>query len=153
VEESLMSDVLGRILIVDDEPAILELLTAFFSDGRFEVITAQHGGDALMIAHARRPDAVLLDILMPGMGGLTVLSLIRTMDASIPVVMLTGADDDKAAKDTATMGAFDYVTKPFDHDALYAIIVAAVTAGAGRIWSAFGADRVTNPAHRVGHMS
>lgn len=94
-----MSDVLGRILIVDDEAPILEVLRACFSDGRFEVMTAEHGADAVMIAHAHRPDAVLLDILMPGMDGVKVLRHIRTMDSSIPVVMLTGADDEKVAKD------------------------------------------------------
>ena len=143
-----MSNVLGRILIVDDEPAILEVLTAFFSDGRFEVVTAEHGADAVMIAKAHRPDAVLLDIIMPGMDGIKVLRAIRTMDPSIPVVMLTAADHEKVARDTITMGAFDYVSKPFDYGDLYGIVAAAVTAGAGHGWSAFGVHRAA-PRARV----
>ena len=140
---------LGRILIVDDEPAILELLTAFFADGRFEVITAEHGADAVAIASARRPDAVLLDIIMPSMDGVKVLRALRALDASIPVVMLTAANDEKIAKDTLTMGAFDYVSKPFDFGDLYGIVVAAVAAGANRGWAPFGVHRATPRARTL----
>jgi DNA-binding response OmpR family regulator len=136
-----MSDVLGRILIVDDEPDVLEVLTAYFSDGRFDVMTAQQGADAVMIANFHRPDAVLLDILMPGMDGVKVLRAIRAMDSTIPVVMVTANADEKVARDTLTMGAFDYVPKPFDFDVLDRIVVAAVAAGADRAWSPFGVHR------------
>ena len=136
-----MSDGLGRILIVDDEPDVLELLSVYFSDGRFEVMTAQQGADAVMIANFHRPDAVLLDILMPGMDGVQVLRAIRAMDSTIPVVMVTANADEKIARDTLTMGAFDYVPKPFEFDVLDRVVVAAVAAGADRAWSAFGIHR------------
>ena len=137
-----MSDVRGRILIVDDEPDVLAVLTAFFSEGgRYEIMTAQQGADAVMIADFHRPDAVLLDILMPGMDGVKVLRAIRAMDSTIPVVMVTANADEKIARDTLTMGAFDYVPKPFNFDVLDNIVVAAVAAGAGRNWSAFGINR------------
>ena len=133
---TLMSDALRRLLIVDDEPAILEVLTSYFAEtGRYEIMTAQHGADAMMIASFQRPDAILLDILMPGMDGIEVLRAIRAMDASIPVVMVTGNADVKVARDTLTMGAFDYVAKPFDCTALDRIVVAAVAAGADGTWS------------------
>jgi DNA-binding response OmpR family regulator len=137
-----MSDVLGRILIVDDEPDVLAVLAAFFSDGgRYEVMTAQQGADAVMIANFHRPDAVLLDILMPGMDGVKVLRAVRALDSSIPVVMVTANADEKIARDTLTMGAFDYVPKPFNFDVLDHVVTAAVAAGAGREWSAFGVNR------------
>ena len=136
-----MSDALGRILIVDDEPDVLEMLSVYFSDGRFEVMTAQQGADAVMIANFHRPDAVLLDIFMPGMDGVKVLRAIRAMDSTIPVVMVTANADEKIAKDTLTMGAFDYVPKPFEFDVLDRIVVAAVAAGADRAWSPFGIHR------------
>jgi DNA-binding response OmpR family regulator len=136
-----MSDVLGKILIVDDEPDVLDLLSLYFSDGRFDVMTAQQGADAVMIANFHRPDAVLLDILMPGMDGVQVLRAIRAMDSTIPVVMLTANADEKVARDTLTMGAFDYVPKPFEFDVLDRIVVAAVAAGADRAWSPFGVHR------------
>jgi DNA-binding response OmpR family regulator len=137
-----MSEALARILIVDDEPDVLAVLTAFFSEGgRYEIMTAQQGADAVMIANFHRPDAVLLDILMPGMDGVKVLRAIRAMDSTIPVVMLTANSDEKVARDTLTIGAFDYVAKPFNFDVLDTIMAAAVAAGAGGDWSAFGVNR------------
>lgn len=145
-----MSDALGRILIVDDEPDVLEVLTAYFSEGgRYEIMTAQQGADAVMIANFRRPDAVLLDILMPGMDGVQVLRTIRDMDPTVPVVMVTGNADEKVARDTLTMGAFDYVPKPFHLDALDRIVVAAVAAGAARAWSPFGVNRAAPRARTL----
>jgi two-component system, OmpR family, response regulator len=145
-----MSDALARILIVDDEPDVLAVLTAFFSEGgRYEILTAQQGADAVMIANFHRPDAVLLDILMPGMDGVKVLRAIRAMDSTIPVVMLTANADEKVARDTLTMGAFDYVAKPFNFDGLDNIVAAAVAAGAGGQWSAFGANRGGRPARTL----
>ncbi len=145
-----MTAVLGRILIVDDEPAVLEVLTAYFSEGgRYEIMTAQQGADAVMIANFHRPDAVLLDILMPGMDGIKVLRTIRAMDSTIPVVMVTANADEKVARDTLTMGAFDYVPKPFSFDVLDRIVVAAVAAGADRAWSPFGVNRAAPRARTL----
>jgi DNA-binding NtrC family response regulator len=145
-----MSDALRRLLIVDDEPDVLEVLTSYFTeDGRYEIMTAQHGADAVMIAGFQRPDAVLLDILMPGMDGVEVLRAMRAMDASVPVVMVTGNADVKIARDTLTMGAFDYVAKPFDCKALDRIVVAAVAAGADGTWSPFALDGVARRARTL----
>ena len=114
-----MSDAPYRLLIVDDEPEILDVLSTYFSqEGPYEIMTAQHGADAVMLAGFQRPHAVLLDILMPGMDGVEVLRAIRVMDPTIPVVMVTGNADVKIARDTLTIGAFDYVAKPFDCTAL-----------------------------------
>jgi DNA-binding response OmpR family regulator len=142
-----MSDVRGRVLIIDDEPQVVDVLTAYFSEaGRYEVMTAHQGADAVMIADFRRPDAVLLDISMPGMDGIAVLRALRATDSSVPVVMVTANGDEKVAKDALTIGAFDYVAKPFNFDVLDRIVVAAVTAGAARDWSPFGLKRTTHPA-------
>lgn len=143
-----MTESLRRILIVDDEPDVLAVLSAYFSEGgRFEIMTAQQGADAVMIANFHRPDAVLLDMLMPGMDGVKVLRAIRAMDATIPVVMVTANSDEKIARDTLTMGAFDYVPKPFTFDVLDGIVMAAVAAGARGDWSPFGPNRAA--ARRV----
>jgi DNA-binding response OmpR family regulator len=135
-----MSEALRRILIVDDEPEILEMLKAYFSDKRYDVMTAQQGADAVMIAGFQRPDAMLLDILMPGMDGVKVLRAIRTMDSSIPVIMVTANTDEKIGRDTLVMGAFDYIRKPFDFNVLERAVETAVAAGASSSWSAFRAD-------------
>ena len=130
-----MSDPVGRLLIIDDDPDVLNALATHFSP-RYEVMTAQHGPDALMIASYLRPDAVLVDIFMPGWDGVQVLRAIRALDASVPVVMLSNANE-RVARDTVLMGAFDYVAKPFDNATLDRVVTAAVAAGEGRAWSAF----------------
>jgi DNA-binding response OmpR family regulator len=130
-----MSDPLGRLLIVDDDPELLNALVTHFSP-RYEIMTAQHGPDALMIASYLRPDAVLVDIFMPGWDGVQVLRAIRAMDGSVPVVMLSNANE-RVARDTVLMGAFDYVPKPFDRGSIDRVVAAAVAAGEGRAWSAF----------------
>jgi DNA-binding NtrC family response regulator len=145
-----MNDAPYRLLIVDDEPDILEVLsTYFFQEGRYEIMTAQHGADAVMLATFQRPHAVLLDILMPGMDGVEVLRALRVMDPTIPVVMVTGNADVKIARDTLTIGAFDYVAKPFDCTALNGIVVAAVAAGAAGTWAPFALDGVARRARTI----
>lgn len=130
-----MSDQLGRLLIVDDDPDVLSTLAAHFAP-RYEVMTAQQGPDALMIASYLRPDAALVDIFMPGWDGVQILRAIRAMDGSVPVVMLSSANE-RVARDTLLMGAFDCIPKPFDLAVVDRVVVAAIAAGAGRAWSAF----------------
>lgn len=128
-----MSETLGRILIVDDEPDVLEMLRLYFADGRFEVMTAAGGADAVSIACRHRPDAVLLDIATPpgGMDCLQTLCALQTMDPGIAVVMVTASRHEMVGRDT-----FDYLPKPFDFDVLDGIMMAAVAAGAGCAWPA-----------------
>jgi DNA-binding response OmpR family regulator len=130
-----MSDLLGRLLIVDDDPDVLTALADHFAS-RYEVMTAQHGPDALMIASYLRPDAVLVDIFMPGWDGVHILRAIRAMDGSVPVIMLSNGNE-RVARDTLLMGAFDCVPKPCDLAVVDRLVAAAVAAGAGRAWSSF----------------
>lgn len=129
-----MSDSLGTLLIVDDEPEVLEVLAAHLS-ARYEVMTAPHGPDALMIASRSRPDAVLLDIFMPGWDGVQVLRAIRALDSNVPVIMLSNANE-RVTRDTLLMGAFDHVPKPLDVATVDRVLAAAITAGARHAWSA-----------------
>jgi DNA-binding response OmpR family regulator len=129
-----MSAALGRILIVVDEPDVLEMLRLYFTDGRFEVTTAASGADALTVARGDRPDAVLLDIATParGMDRMVVVRALRALDPSIAVVVVTSHRNEIVASEAHTIGAFDYVPKPFDFDVLDGIMMAAVAAG--RAW-------------------
>ena len=68
---------LGRLLVVDDDPEIIAMVTDYFTASGFEVIAAQHGGDGLMLADVEHPDVVILDIKMPGMSGVEVLQQLR----------------------------------------------------------------------------
>ncbi len=119
----------GQLLVVDDEQEITDLLEEHFRAGGYAVAVAHDGGQALLMAAARRPDAVLLDITMPGPDGEAVLARLRAIDPTVSVVMLTGSDDEALARRLLRAGAFDYVAKPFQLEVLERVIAAAVAAG------------------------
>lgn len=116
-----------RILIVDDEPTLLDVLVEHFIDSHYEVETAANGVEALTAVVRSRPDVVLLDIHMPRMGGVEVLKEIMKIDHSITVIMVTGNLDLTVTVDALRNGAFGYVPKPFDFRYLQHLI--AVTVG------------------------
>jgi len=103
----------ARILVVDDEANIVELLSVSLKFQGFEVITATNGAQALDRAREAKPDAVILDVMMPGMDGFGVLRRLRADGIDAPALFLTARDSlqDKIAG--LTLGGDDYVTKPF----------------------------------------
>ncbi|NLE82195.1 MAG: response regulator transcription factor [Rhodococcus sp.] len=103
----------ARVLVVDDEPSIVELLSVSLKFQGFEVETAANGAEGLDRARRFQPDAVILDVMMPGMDGMGMLRRLRADGSDAPVLFLTAKDsvDDKVAG--LTLGADDYVTKPF----------------------------------------
>jgi DNA-binding response OmpR family regulator len=119
----------GQLLVVDDEHEITDLLEEHLRACGYAVDVAHDGGQALQIAAARRPDAVLLDITMPGPDGEEVLARLRAIDPTVAVVMLTGNDDEALARRLLRAGAFDYVPKPFRLEVLERVVAAAVAAG------------------------
>ncbi|MEU0519345.1 response regulator transcription factor [Streptosporangium sp. NPDC006007] len=115
----------ARLLVVDDEPNIRELLSASLRRSGFEVVTAVDGREAVHFAERVRPDLVVLDVMLPDMDGFTVAGRLRAMDAQMPVVFLTARDatDDKVA---GLRVADDYVTKPFSLEEVLARIRAVL---------------------------
>lgn len=109
---------MSKILVVDDEEEIRMLLSRFFNKKNYEVRTAESAEEAFGILEKERVDAVLLDIELPGISGLDALRRIRTSWPDLPVVMISGQDDEVVAKDTLRYGAFDYVVKPLDFEYL-----------------------------------
>jgi two-component system, OmpR family, response regulator len=103
----------ARVLVVDDEANIVELLSVSLKFQGFEVATASNGAQALDRAREARPDAVILDVMMPGMDGFGVLRRLRADGIDAPALFLTARDSlqDKIAG--LTLGGDDYVTKPF----------------------------------------
>ena len=122
----------GSILIVDDEPAVAEMLRDIFTAHGYAVDGASNGGDALMLASLSRPDAIILDIKLPDTSGAEVLTRIHELDESIPVVMLSGSDDEDQARTLLKAGAMDYIRKPFQFDQLLQAVSLAVEVGRGR---------------------
>jgi CheY-like chemotaxis protein len=105
------------VLVVDDEKATRELIARGLEKEGFRVLTATSGEEALRLARDARPDAISLDVLMPGMDGWTVLRSLKAepLTASIPVVMVSMLDDRDIGH---ALGAADYLTKPFDREKL-----------------------------------
>src|SRR5687768_7216369 len=115
----------ARVLAVDDNPRILDILTEFLEARGYEVATAQNGGDAMMTLATSTFDVVLLDVRMPRVDGIAALRHIRTLHPELPVIMLTGNADIELARSMLKRGAFDYVAKPVDFDHLLRVIEAA----------------------------
>lgn len=118
---------LGRILVVDDDPSVVSILTKYFSDAGYTVDAAAHGGDALIAVSQYQPDVVVLDILMEGLNGVQVLEQIRSLDPKIRVIMITGSGDASLKPTAMSMGAFAYVSKPVSLERLHEAVTAAFT--------------------------
>ncbi len=119
----------ARLLVVDDEPSIRELLSASLSFAGFEVATAEDGQEALRIVADYRPDLVVLDIMLPDTDGFTVLRRLRSQSpdlADVPVVFLTARDAPSDKVQGLTVGGDDYVTKPFSLEEVVARIRAVL---------------------------
>ena len=103
-----------KILIVDDEPDFLEVMRTRLEDDDYEVTTVASGEEALNYVKNDKPDAVLLDILMPGIDGLEVLKKIRKIDDSLPVYMITAFSTDERFKVANKLGASGFIVKTDD---------------------------------------
>ena len=101
-----------RILVVDDEPMVREVLARYLADEGFAVDTASDGSEALDAFQAARPDLVLLDLMLPLIDGYEVFTRMRAV-APTPVIMLTARGDETDRLVGLDLGADDYVTKPF----------------------------------------
>lgn len=102
-----------KVLVVDDEANIVELLTVSLKFQGFDVRSANSGTDALRIAREFRPDAYILDVMMPGMDGYELLQKLRSEGLEGPVLYLTAKDGVESRIHGLTIGADDYITKPF----------------------------------------
>ena len=115
----------GRVLVVDDEPQIRRIMRVTLTSAGYEVDDAKTGEEALGKVREFRPDLVLLDINMPGMGGLAACRAIRS-DANAAIIMLTVHNTEAAKVEALDAGADDFVTKPFSTPELLARIRAAL---------------------------
>lgn len=120
------------ILIIDDEKDACRIFKKIMAEEGYRVLTATSGKEGLAKIKKEPPSMVFLDIKMPGMDGIETLSRIRKISKKLAVIILTGHSDLKTAKESMRLGAYDYVTKPFDLMAIKASIKDALEAKGAR---------------------
>jgi len=103
----------GRVLVVDDEPIVREILERYLNRGGFDVTTASDGQAALDAYEAQRPDLIVLDLMLPGIDGLEVFRRLRKRGRGTGVIMLTARGEETDRVVGLDLGADDYVAKPF----------------------------------------
>lgn len=102
------------ILVVDDEVEICDLLQSFLAQEGYQVFTATNGVEAISLGKQNELDLALLDIKMPGMDGIEVFRKLKKVRKDMGVIILTGYGTLGTAKEAMRLGAYDYLTKPFD---------------------------------------
>ena len=124
-----MAEHIPRVLVVDDEEEIRKILSNILEKEGFKVITSPDGQQAMEKICFDTPDAVLLDVRMPGLSGMDVLKKIRAIDGNLPVVMVTAYADTHQVVEAMKEGAYDYLAKPFDNNEVVLIRSRALTEG------------------------
>ncbi len=126
---------MAKILVIDDEPSIINLVSAYLKPEGYEIYTASDGNAGLKAARTFKPDLIILDLMLPGMDGIELLSRLRR-ESDVYVIMLTARTDETDKIVGLSVGADDYVTKPFSPRELTARVKAALR----RIKTGTGSD-------------
>jgi CheY-like chemotaxis protein len=122
----------GKVLVVDDEPEVRQVLLEFLSSRGYDVTAASGGAEAVAFVEIDKPDLVLLDVAMPDMDGVETLKRIVAIDPTLAVIMVTANADIGITSKLLALGAVDYVPKPFDLDYLDQAVSIQVTAAQDR---------------------
>jgi len=120
------SDKLEKILIVEDDARIKGFLLELLAEEGYSVFSAEEGNKAVKIFKEIQPDLVLLDIILPGLDGIQILKRIRRMKNEVVVIMISGSREIDNAVEAMKLGAYDYLTKPLNHDELMLTIEKAL---------------------------
>lgn len=120
-----------KILVVDDEPKIVEIVSAYLKRDGYQVIAASNGKSALDLARSGHPDLLILDLMLPEISGWDVCRTLRR-ESDVPIIMLTARDEATDKVVGLELGADDYVTKPFDAKELVSRVRAVLRRTAGR---------------------
>ncbi|MHB8449326.1 MAG: response regulator transcription factor [Mycobacteriales bacterium] len=149
----------ARLLVVEDEPSIRELLGTALRYAGFQVTSVTCGREALAAAEGERPDLVVLDVMLPDLDGFTVLRQLRAGGQQMPVLFLTARDSTADKVTGLTVGGDDYVTKPFSLEEVVARIRAVLrrssVAPRGGAWLCVGdleLDEDSRDVRRGGHL-
>lgn len=118
-----------RLLIVDDEKGFTDILAKRLMRRNIATVTAYSGNDGIQEMMKARFDVAVVDLKMEGMDGIELLKVFKKMDPTLPVIMLTGHGSEKASRQGKALGAYDYLSKPYDLDKLIDKIEAAACGG------------------------
>ncbi|NTX13744.1 sigma-54-dependent Fis family transcriptional regulator [Myxococcus sp. CA056] len=116
---------MAKVLVIDDEANLRKVLAAMLRRDGFDVTVAENGEQGLAEFHKNGADIVVTDLVMPKVGGMEVLSTIRSANPDVPVIIITAHGTVDSAVDAIKAGAFDYITKPFDQTELSAVVAKA----------------------------
>jgi two-component system OmpR family response regulator len=148
-----------KVLVVDDEPSIRDLLSRQLRFAGFSVAAVGNGNDAVQAAEKSTPDIILLDVMLPDMNGFSVTKAIRAKGINVPVLFLSARDEEADRVTGLTVGGDDYVTKPFGLDEvvarIHAILRRTKTAESSTSVIEVGEIRINEDAHDVfvnGHV-
>lgn len=112
-----------KLLTVDDEKGITDILSNFFRQRKFHVMAANSGQEALDIVNKDKPDIIFLDISMKGISGLEVLEKVKAIDKTIKVIMLTVHGEKETVDKAKALGADEYIIKPFRVNYLQEVVI------------------------------
>lgn len=111
-----------KVLIVDDDKDIVSIVKTILSGRGWDIMAAYSGREALEAVTSRKPDIILLDIMMPEMNGIEVLKRLKKIDADARIIMITAFGDVESYLDSMELGAYEYINKPFETDELLEMI-------------------------------
>ncbi len=115
-----------KILIIDDETELLELMKELLEDESFQVFCASNGSDGILTNERENPDLILLDLRMPEMDGIETLRNIRESDDKVRVIVLTGYGCPDTIREAADLNVSEYLSKPFENEDLVSVISKAL---------------------------
>jgi CheY-like chemotaxis protein len=116
----------ARILVIDDDRAVVRLLVTRLGEEDYMVRSAMTSEEGLKLVTSFQPDLVLLDVSLPDLSGLEVLKRVRAINPAIAVVMVTGNTDPQRAREAFALGALAYIDKPFDYAYLKRVVAMAL---------------------------
>jgi two-component system, OmpR family, response regulator len=141
-----------RVLVVDDEPNIRELVQVALKFHGCAVTTGATGGDALRLAESDHPDLIVLDVMLPDIDGFEVCRRLRASDNEVPIIFLTARDTTSESITGLTLGGDDYITKPFSVEALAARVRAVLRRARRQPGKDSGGDAGDDATLRVGDL-
>ena len=121
------------VLVVDDTPMILHVFKRILREERYAVLTANNGKEALELVRQKSVELVILDLKLPDMSGIEILRRIKRLRDNVEVIVITGYGTMKTVRAAMRLGAYDYITKPFDDNYIKALVENALSTASGSL--------------------